>query len=1408
MAADTNNQLDGLVEEPLQQAAPAHLSDDLVEEPLPEASKTVTPPADTTDKPSFVDRMKSIGSKAWEAVNTPLMKGSNEEEEATKSVKDYANQAPTLAESEHPIATGIRKGIAGAYGDTVDTLRGLTSPLGMATLAAGPAAEAEGALGTLGKVASKAAAGTFAGEGLHQAGKGARQIYEDKGLTPENTKETLGGLGTAAMGTVGALHGTALGNETVKSAALKPVRGVAKAANAAADVPGLVGYALGGYKGAKIAGALAPEARFGEDITMAGISEPDRLVMKQREAVVPFQKALDNAQAEFDSYKASTAAGVPVPEKVTAALVKAKQGLLEQQKHLDLAEQYAANAKAGRPNIPNAAEQPADPNIAKGPEQFTPGNLPEQPAAGAEPAPIAPKPFGPSPTREVATGASQFEPGNLPEQPARPAEETPAPKPLGSALPTREVATGAAQFEPENLPEQNPEAPLQHKAVRQGENELGKASVLKTKPKGEGFGSALGEEDEEITPNKVKSSPGTSMSPEGRAKVEAPAAEENKAAAPKENEAPAPKHINEIDPKELANYHNENRGFTYNAEKGFMRDQPGFSVAGEHPELEEVIKGQKISPEDIKNYIARPDVQEALKDPKNSVGGWFHKGESHLEISKLFDNKDDAIAEGKRLNQVEIYDHAAHAGVPTGGTGGYEEAAAKDAEPAKEAPKEEPKEEAKKETFGEKPENTSAAKPKEHQITDPESEEAVDFEHHVNNTTPMGPSALRQLREFAAEHTDPSKTVKYLNAGTEASVYDLGNDKVLRVSTGDAPDVVDSPNVLKPEATKNVPAATADAEGFHGAIYPKVETEGITAEDVKDMKAKLAAEGNHWRDASVDNLGRTKDGKFVVTDPGSIDKGATPGKEPGLAGSDYKEEGGESAAELHPVVEEQVSKLSNTKLQELGKTYGLNPDEYNFQRREALREGGSKHPVERHQFIRDLMGAMPEDEKLDIGRRIKADEGSEEFADRDTSSKGKADQAETYFPKLREQLKAQVGPKATPETAKMSDEELLNHGFTQEQIDAGRHIPTARGGTEGKTDLPDDVSRLLTPEEKAGITKSEAGRNTAIQKLMDMPKVQDFADIALQGEGGRKWYQRSTQAFDALTKALPEYFKEGDKGKFTDLLAAGSPQQTVKMNLQEALKVWTKYVDQDRPTGKPLEKMLRQEFTLPGAKTPNAIKALAGEDLWPDISKNSNFKVPSFAANLKGWLNHVTSDGWQGLFAGIDAKDLSRATSYHPLAVATRAAAEALGWEPAEAQAAIWAFTKAFTEHGETDPEAIKQYSQDFADIIANDPDIQEQLKELGVNQETLNEHLAKVEPKPEVSGRTTPTTANSIARLSDRIEKAGRDLPKSKDQGNLNFGKEVEKGDTSFNPDELEKAKPTEIPKAKEFKLKRRIRK
>ena len=361
--------------------------------------------------------------------------------------------------------------------------------------------------------------------------------------------------------------------------------------------------------------------------------------------------------------------------------------------------------------------------------------------------------------------------------------------------------------------------------------------------------------------------------------------------------------------------------------------------------------------------------------------------------------------------------------------------------------------------------------------------------------------------------------------------------------------------------------------------------------------------------------------------------------------------------------------------------------------------------------------------------------------------------------------------------------------------------PTVSGGSpaagtaKAKEALPKLAEEHGTKEEIAGATKTKASTEKFVKNLESLPEVQEYKDIALAGEGARKWYQRSSQAFQAMSEEAPEYFKEeGDKDKFINLLASSSPRQSVAMNMRETLGVWKAYVDAGRPTGEALKNLLRENFTLPNTKVPNAMKALGGEEMWPDLTKNTAFKAPSFARNLRGWLDSATNDGWMSLFAGVDPKDIARPESYHPLSIATRAAAKELGWETAEAQAAIWSFTQALTERGEELPAEVRKHSEDFVDILAHDPQTRELLADLGVSHANLDAKLRAIGEKPEVTGRTTGTTSRSIGKLKERIETArGKGIipPPKSAQGEFSFREApagehratAEDEDTSFDP-------------------------
>jgi len=169
---------------------------------------------------------QGTASKIWETANKPLVP----EGRAEKEAKEYTEAPPTLAESEHPIWTGMKKGAAGVYKDAAEMGRSMvTSPLGAATLGLGALGETPGIMGKAAKAGSRIAAGGFGASGVEQAAEGAQDISK-KGITPENVKETLGGAGQALLGGAGTVHGTEMGEAPAKKTLAAPVRAASRLA--------------------------------------------------------------------------------------------------------------------------------------------------------------------------------------------------------------------------------------------------------------------------------------------------------------------------------------------------------------------------------------------------------------------------------------------------------------------------------------------------------------------------------------------------------------------------------------------------------------------------------------------------------------------------------------------------------------------------------------------------------------------------------------------------------------------------------------------------------------------------------------------------------------------------------------------------------------------------------------------------------------------------------------------------------------------------------------------------------------------------------------------------------------------------------------------------------------------------
>ncbi len=152
------------------------------------------------------------------------------------------------------------------------------------------------------------------------------------------------------------------------------------------------------------------------------------------------------------------------------------------------------------------------------------------------------------------------------------------------------------------------------------------------------------------------------------------------------------------------------------------------------------------------------------------------------------------------------------------------------------------------------------------------------------------------------------------------------------------------------------------------------------------------------------------------------------------------------------------------------------------------------------------------------------------------------------------------------------------------------------------------------------------------------------------------WYSDSR-------KTIEKIFGD-DADLFCDLLAATSPRKQVKVNWNLAKRIYQEY----KNTGDFDDKGLLLCHIL------NVERALAREPL-------HGYKVPAFAANLKGNMNRVTIDMWVLYYFGLQQSRI-RYKEYYRMEAAIQKMARRRNMKPAEYQAMIWC--KAVTKAGRT----------------------------------------------------------------------------------------------------------------------------
>ena len=805
-------------------------------------------------EPSTWDKTKGALGSAWNFINKPLVQGTGAEQTALKQARDYSTSAPTKAEEDSPNWAGMKRGAAGAYADTVDTLKGFTSPLGLATLAAGPLAEGETALAKGAGAASKLMGVGFGAQGVNEAVKGGTSMVQE-GANPENEKQLFGGAGQAILGGSVLLHGTPMGTADIntdagaKTANTGPVRAAAKAYNVGREVLPYVapiGAAIeGAYRGGPVGGAegaaygsyagnrlakLLPEAN-----ETVGLPPEQANLANLRKAAKPITDKLTKAQAAYDMHDATRAAGNPTPEDVMNDLEKAKQEYMQHMGYVDLAEQHAANIKAGRPSVPNEASQ--------------------SPASALETVPT---------------------PKNLP------------------ASQTGEALGGSALRNP-----------LETLKAQYGKNAPGTIDPnAKASETGEALATAYNP-PKEITAADVKSSPGTSMSPEGRAPETAKApetafkkpepvaktpaeveAEQNaamKAAVKKPAEGGAPTADDILFQRAKAANPNGTPGEWAKSAQEMKTAQPQPEYRRPAP-FDETAGAN----ETIKND---PELSRRSTDNRRSTDTGYVRPQPFetVEGANATLKNDPALQEFYRREEDVKPEVKAE-------------------EPAKEEPKVEAKEE---------PE----AKPEEKAKEEPESkpEEKASNKEEPRDNKSLADTFRKNADLLESEGGDPFRLRAYRNA---ADAIEAHPQKIADL-------VKEDPNKVS-------------------------EIPGIGKSALASLQEML------------------------------------------------KEKGAESSMAVHPDFKEQLSLHGNENLKVLGKKYGLDPEKYDFKKREALREGGQKHPTDRIRFVNDLYDRVPPEERAKVEADIKKAEGSEDWENRDQSQLAKRDRAEEFLSKLKD----------------------------------------------------------------------------------------------------------------------------------------------------------------------------------------------------------------------------------------------------------------------------------------------------------------------------------------------------------------------------------------------------------------------
>jgi GNAT superfamily N-acetyltransferase len=893
--------------------------------------------------------------------------------------------------------------------------------------------------------------------------------------------------------------------------------------------------------------------------------------------------------------------------------------------------------------------------------------------------------------------------------------------------------------------------------------------------------------------------------------------------------------VRSLDPKSLeatalaiADRHNNNfdpdtksGGSTTHLAHGDMFGKDAFAVSA-YPELTEVVKGEKITPDDVKKFLSDPKRQAVLKsDPRTSVGTWTTNGKTVMDIVATPSDLKVARDLGRRFNQESIFDLQNGREIKAGGQMPHDELL-KIANTYGEGGL------THSESFDPDPRRAQIADAYDamvHNPNDPKvkasydaliKETAAQWEHLKKNgfTMSMSDEQPYQTAEEMLKDIRDNKHITVWSGGEPPSDHPLsgkGNSEGVTHNTlfravhdimghaiggHDFSELGEENAFMKHSKMYSkdaIPALATETRGQASWFFNnKGVREGAPLGNFPEQKAALLPEEFHGRE-STPIEGRLKD----LAEPKKI-AGVHYSNEEGLTELDPKFYGKNMVNEANgqPMNRPDIARRASFPDQWADETYLGREDSPEFRQQGAERFGTRKV-------------------------RYNADLNSSRIYDMLNDPDGIRNQVKQ---ELLDNARKKFGVTMTPSEAEIDAHaiaKLRELGYSG-RTDVNGLVASWDKVPVTKDIVPPRYDVLMHPEERARLMVDNR-LEQFVAAVKDIPEVRDLVEVAKAGQANRKWYQRSGKAFDALVEAAPDYFDPelGDRNRFSDVMASLSGNTFVEQNLRDGLKFWKRWVDEGRPTDrKAIEKIMRSQFDrstrviskdVP-SKIGKVVAAINGESMYPEIKALHYFKIANFADNLRAGIKSIkeamasTNDRHHATLMGIDGRP-SAAPLYHAMSVVTRQVAKQLGWEPMEAQAAMWPFARLLTDMsdvskgkmpsdlvGKITPEQITKYGGDFADILRSDPESQSILKKLGVDVEQLNQKLEAIERPAESNG-----IANADQGSLDRVARSiDRTLEKRKGLEPTERNAEVQdEGPTDFNPETFDEQPEQSSPRS-----------